>query len=228
MKKMAEEFISFVVTNAGQDIISRILAGLEVTFSTIAIGDGFDYNTAQFVGKTELVNKIKSLEIKSIKTTDSNHVELSAEFSKNDIKDSFYYREIGVYIVDPDDETKEILFAYGNKNDAAEYITPHIQDYAILKNIKCIVRVGESAKVNIIYSTNENVSTVDFTSEEWVFDADKNIYKLELGNILESLKIFKKIETGKVETGIVTIKRDDNNCTILEALAAFDGCVICA
>lgn len=225
---MAEEFISFVVTSAGEDIISRIIAGLNVTFSTMAIGDGFDYNTEQFVGKTELVNKIKSLEIKSIKITDAKNVELSAEFSKSDIKESFYYRELGIYIVDPDDETKEILFAYGNKNDAAEYITPHVQNYAILKNIKCVVRVGSSAKVNIIYSTNENVTTVDFTSDEWIFDEKRNIFKLELGNVLESLKIFRKVETGKIETGLVTITRDENNCTILEALTAFDGCAVCA
>lgn len=225
---MAEEFISYVITSAGEDIISRIIAGLNVTFSTIAIGDGFDYKTEQFVKKTALVNKIKALEIKSMKITDSKMVELTAEFSKNDIKDSFYYREIGIYIVDPDDEENEILFAYGNKNDAAEYITPHVQNYAILKHIKCAVRVGSSANVNILYSSNDNVTSVDFTSSEWIFNAEKNIYKLELGNVLESLKIFKKIETGKVETGIVTIERDINNCTILKSLVAFDGCAVCA
>lgn len=225
---MAEDFISYVVTNAGENIISRIIAGLNVSFSTIAIGDGFDYNTENFVKKTNLVNKTKSLSIKSMKITDSKMVELTAEFSKSDIEDSFYYREIGVFIVDPDDETKEILFAYGNKNDAAEYITPHVQNYAILKNIKCAVRVGSSANVNILYTSNENVTSVDFTSEEWVYDEKRNIYKLELGNVLESLKIFRKVETGKIETGIVTITRDENNCTILEALTAFDGCAICA
>lgn len=224
---MAEQYASFVITNAGKDIISRIIAGLNVTFSKIKIGDGYDYDTDSFVVKTELINQVMELDIKSLKITDTKNVELTAEFAKSDINNSFWYREIGVYIIDPDDETKEILFAYGNRNDAAEYITPHIQEYAILKHIKCLVRVGESANVNILYTTNDNTTTVDFTSDDWVLDQETNIYKLELGDVSESLKIFKTTETGKSETGIVTIEKDINNRTILKALTAFDGCAIC-
>ena len=224
---MAEEYASFVVTNAGKDIISRIIAGLKVTFSNIKLGDSFDYYTDSYVAKTELVNEVMSLAITDFKITDSNVVELTAAFAKNDIENSFWYREIGVYIVDPDDETKEILFAYGNRNDAAEYITPHIQNYAVLKNIKCLVRVGESANVNILYSVSNNAETVNFASSDWVLDETKNIYKLELGDVKESLKIFKTTETGKVEAGLVTIERDVNNSTTLKALTAFDGCAIC-
>ena len=224
---MAEEYASFVVTNAGKDIISRIIAGLKVTFSNIKLGDGFDYDADSYGNKTGLVNEVMSLAITDFKITDSNVVELTAAFAKNDIDNSFWYREIGVYIVDPDDETKEILFAYGNRNEAAEYITPHIQNYAVLKNIKCLVRVGESANVNILYSVNNNAETVNFASSDWLLDETKNIYKLELGDVQESLRIFKTTEIGKVETGLVTIERDLNNCTILKALTAFDGCVVC-
>ena len=224
---MAEQYASFVVTNAGNDIISRIIAGLKVTFSKIAIGDGFDYKEYQFVAKTQLVNKVMSLDITDVKITDTKNVELTAAFSTSEIESEFWYRELGVYIVDPDDETKEILFAYGNRNDAAEFITPHIQNYSILKNIKCLVRVGESANVNILYSTKDTATAVDFTSNNWVLDETKNIYKLELGDVSESLKIFRTTEAGKVETGLVTIKRDVNNSTTLESLTAFDGCAIC-
>ena len=224
---MAEKYASFVVTNAGNDIISRVIAGLNITFSKIVIGDGFDYNNSLFVTKTQLVNQVMELDVKSLQISDTNNVELTAEFAKSDIKNSFWYREIGIYIIDPDDETKEILFAYGNRNDAAEYITPHIQEYAILKHIKCIVRVGESANVNILYTANDKATTVNFTSDNWVLNEETNIYKLELGNVSESLKIFKTTESGKAETGIVTIERDINNNTILKALTAFDGCAIC-
>lgn len=146
---MAEQYASYVVTNAGRDIIARITAGLTVNFSRIVIGSGSDYDTENFVNKTELINEVKSLGISSIQITDSNIVELAAEFAKSDIEDSFWFREIGIYVIDPNDETKEILFAYGNRNDAAEYITPHIQNYAVLKKIKCLVSVGTAANVNI-------------------------------------------------------------------------------
>ena len=224
---MTEQYASFVITNEGRDIIARIIAGLNITFSKIVIGDGFDYDTENFVNKTELLNEVKSLSIKSMQITSSNVVELIAEFGKSDIDEAFWYREIGIYIIDPDDETKEILFAYGNRNDAAEYITPHIQNYAVLKNIKCLVSVGASTNVNILISTTQLANMINFAAADWIFDEATGIYKLELGNVLESLKVFKTTENGKVETSIVSITRDSSNNTILKSLIAFDGCVTC-
>ena len=224
---MAEQYASYVVTNVGRDIIARIVAGESVTFSKIVIGDGYDYDTENFVTKTELVNEVKSLSISSMQIASSNTVEFVAEFGTADIQDSFWYREVGVYVIDPDDETNEILFAYGNRNNAAEYIIPHVQNYAVLKTIKCLTSVGSSANVNILIRTSKGANVIDFVSTNWVIDETTGIYKLELGNILDSLKVFKTTETGKVETSIVTISRDLNNQTILKSLTAFDGCVVC-
>ncbi len=224
---MAEQYTAYVVTNAGQDIIARIIAGESVTFSKIVIGDGYDYDTESFTTKTKLVNEVKTLSISSMQIASSNTVEFVAEFGTADIQDAFWYREVGVYVIDPDDETKEILFAYGNRNDAAEYITPHIQNYAVLKTIKCLTSVGSSANVNIVIKTSESAFSTTFTIEDWVIDDITGIYRLNLGNILESLKVFKTTETGKVETSIVDITRDKENNTILKSLTAFDGCVVC-
>ena len=223
---MAEQYASFVVTNAGRDIIARIIAGLNVTFSRIVIGDRYDYDIDNFVNKTALNNEVKSLSISTMEITKTNVVELTAEFGKSDIEDAFWYREIGIYIIDPDDESKEILFAYGNRNDAAEYITPHIQNYAILKTIKCEVSVGASSNVNILVSTSQSANIIDFQITDWVFDETNNVYNLEVGSVQESLRVFKTTETGKVETGIVSIVRDSGNNTTLKSLAAFDGCVV--
>lgn len=224
---MAKQYAAYVVTNAGQDIIARIIAGESVTFSKIVIGDGFDYETQNFVKKTKLENEIKSLSISSMQIVSSNAVEFVAEFGTADIQEAFWYREIGIYVINPDDETQEILFAYGNRNDAAEYITPHVQNYAVLKTIKCLTCVGSSTNVNIVIKTSESTFNTNFTSEDWVIDETTGIYKLGLGNILESLKVFKTTETGKVETSIVDITRDEGNNTILKSLTAFNGCVVC-
>lgn len=224
---MTEQFAAYVVTNAGQDIIARIIAGESVTFSKIVIGDGYDYDTESFATKTELVNEVKSLDISSMQIASSNTVEFVAEFGTADIQDAFWYREVGVYVIDPDDETQEILFAYGNRNEAAEYITPHIQNYAILKSIKCMTSVGSSANVNIVIKTSESAFNTNFTTEDWIINETTGIYRLDLGNVLESLKVFKITENGKAETSIVDITRDEGNNTILKSLTAFDGCVVC-
>ena len=99
---MAEQYASFVVTSEGRDIIARIITGLNITFSRIVIGDSYDYDTENFVNKTSVINEVKSLPIKTMQITSSNVVELTAEFAKSDIEDAFWYREIGIYILDPD------------------------------------------------------------------------------------------------------------------------------
>ncbi len=224
---MAEEYIAYTLTNAGRDIITRIIAGLNVTFKRIALGDGFDYNTEGFSQRTTLVNEVKSLTNLTMKITSTNVIELLAKFSKGDLTDSFYFREIGVYIVDPDDESQEILYAYGNKNDKGEYLTPHVDNYAIQKELPCLLSCGVASNVHINVSDNQLTTTIDFKESDWVLDKKTEIYSLNLGEINESLRIFKTTTGGKVQTSLVEINRDSTNLTTLKSLAAFDGCVVC-
>lgn len=224
---MEEEYIAYTLTNAGRDIITRIIAGLNVTFKRIALGDGFDYNTEGFSQRTTLVNEVKSLTNLTMKITSTNVIELLAKFSKGDLTDSFYFREIGVYIVDPDDESQEILYAYGNKNDKGEYLTPHVDNYAIQKELPCLLSCGVASNVHINVSDNQLTTTIDFKESDWVLDEKTEIYSLNLGEINESLRIFKTTTGGKVQTSLVEINRDSTNLTTLKSLAAFDGCVVC-
>ena len=224
---MAEEYIAYTLTNAGRDIITRIIAGLNVTFKRIALGDGFDYNTEDFSQRTTLVNEVKSLTNLTMKITSTNVIELLAKFSKGDLTDSFYFREIGVYIVDPDDESQEILYAYGNKNDKGEYLTPHVDNYAIQKELLCLLSCGVASNVHINVPDNQLTTTIDFKESDWVLDEKTEIYSLNLGEINESLRIFKTTTGGKVQTSLVEINRDSTNLTTLKSLAAFDGCVVC-
>lgn len=225
---MAEEYVSFVITDKGKDIVARIIAGLNVTFSKIAIGDGFDYKTDKFSTKTELVNKVLSLNITDMEINSSKVVELIAEFAKSDIENSFWYREIGVYIIDPDDETKEILFAYGNRNDTAEYITPHIQNYAILKKIKCLVFVGESANVRIYINNNEVLNTFEFTESEWEYNDELAVYELSKGQVGFGVNVFKKTETGMKTVDFVDIVVNSEEVISVQSLEPFEGYLIFA
>ena len=90
-----------------------------------------------------------------------------------------------------------------------------------------MVSVGASVNVNILITTTQTANTVDFLATDWVIDETTSTYNLELGSILESVKVFKTTEIGKVEAGIVSITRDTANNTILRSLTAFDGCIVC-
>ena len=131
---MAEDYISYVITDAGSNIMARIVAGENITFKRFAIGDGYEYNMDNYLTKTELVHEVLSVPIDTMTIQNNDVVTLLGAFSTSDLEKSFWYRELGIYIYDPEDETKEILYAYGNRNDMAEYLTPHVDNYQIKKD----------------------------------------------------------------------------------------------
>ena len=224
---MADEYINYTLTTAGSALIARIIGGLEMTFKRISIGDGFDYNVGSFADRTEMVNEVKSLTNLTMKITSSNVVELTTKFSKGDIESSFWFREIGVFVVDPDNTNNEILFAYGNKNDNAEYITPHVDNYAVQKEINLLLSCGVSSNVHINISDVQVASRVEFLMADWILDSASGLYTLELGAIKESVRVFKTTPNGLEQVMFVEITRDNSNLTTLKAMTAFDGCVVC-
>lgn len=224
---MTDEYINYTLTTAGRALIARLIGGLEITFKRISIGDGFDYNVDRFADRTKMVNEVKSLTNLTLKFTSSNVVELTTKFSKGDIESSFWFREIGVFVVDPDNADNEILFAYGNKNDNAEYITPHVDNYAVQKEIALLISCGVSKNVHIDLSTEYVAHRIEFLTDNWKFDGTSGLYILELGAIKESVLVFKTTTYGLEQVMFVEITRDSSNLTTLKAMTAFDGCVVC-
>lgn len=223
---MAEAYVKFTLTEQGEAIMARVIAGLEITFKRIAIGDGYDYDTENFKSRTELVNEVKSLDNLTMQIVGDNQVELSAKFGKTDITSSFWYREIGIYIIDPDNSEEEILYGYGNMNNEAQYITPDIANYGVLKNIKAYVKVGNSANVNIYITTSQTTTEISFAQSDWTLDSGSGLYTLPLGAVREVIKVFKTTENGRIDTALVDIIHSTSGITTLRSLIGFDGSVI--
>ena len=220
---MAEEYVSYVLTNAGRDMMARIIAGTVVTFKRLAIGDGYEYNMDNYLTKTELVSEQLSLDDITMTIEDGDTISLKGEFSTSQLQTSFWYREIGIFIVDPDDETKEILFAYGNRNDKAEFLTPHVDNYQILKGIDCKVSVGESANVRIYINESEALNLYDFTADEWVFNNTLGLYVLDSGQSGVGVNVYKKTEQGNIIVQYVDFVINVSGVLTLQALTPFDG-----
>ena len=167
---MAEDYMSYILTDAGSELLARILAGTNVIFKRFAIGDGYEYNMDNYLTKTALVHEVLSVPVDKMTIENNDIISLIGEFSSSQLQDSFWYREIGLYAVDPQDETKEILYAYGNCNDLAEFITPHVANKQILKEIELKISVGASSNVRIYINNNEALNLYDFSADEWVFN----------------------------------------------------------
>ena len=145
--------IDFILTNAASELISKVLGGKTLNFTRMAVGDGFSYDTTVAKGYKTLVNEVLSLDIIKKETLSASSARITSVFKNTDAQKEFYYREVGLFAEDPD-TGEEILYAYGNRNNAAELITPTGSN-VITKQLAFIISVGNSA--NITFSINANV-----------------------------------------------------------------------
>lgn len=77
--------------------------------------------TGDAVDKTELTNKEIECNILSSNIINDKQIRLSFYFKNTDAKRPFYFREIGLFAIDPDTSEK-VLYAYTNAGTEAEYI----------------------------------------------------------------------------------------------------------
>ena len=178
--------INFILTNAANELIPKILNGKTLNFTRMAVGDGFSYDTTVARGFKTLANEVLSIDITKNEILTSSSVRITSAFKNTDVQKEFYYREVGLYAQDPD-TGEEVLYAYGNRNDAAELITPTGSN-VVTKQLIFIIAVGDSANVT--------------------FNVNADVYALQsdMLNVQENLKQF---ETGKANkdlsnTGMIT------------------------
>lgn len=161
--------IDFILTTAASDLMSKTLGGKTLNFTRMAVGDGFSYDTTTAKGYKTLVNEVLSLDITKKETLSASSVRITSAFKNTDTQKEFYYREVGLYAQDPD-TGEEVLYAYGNRNDAAELITPSGSS-VVTKQLVFIIAVGDSANVTFnvnadVYALQEDVTTLQTTLQE--------------------------------------------------------------
>ena len=155
--------IDFILTTAASELISKVLGGKTLNFTRMAVGDGFSYDTTVAKGYTTIVNEVLSIDITKKETLTPSSVKITSAFKNTDAEKEFYYREVGLYAQDPD-TGEEVLYAYGNRNEAAELITPTGSN-VVTKQLAFIISVGDSANVTFnvnagVYALQEDMTTL--------------------------------------------------------------------
>ncbi len=171
-------FEKIYITNAGAILAAKTLESKVISFTKFAIGEGEspeDVRTA-----TDLTSKIIDLDITSITRDTETQVTARCLFRNTDASKSFYFKELGLYAQDPDTQ-EEILFAYGNAGEKAEYITNSISQ-KVEKYIELAITVDDAENVEI---------TVDPTTvyvTEAQFEDVANTLRLKVESFIEDGK----------------------------------------
>ena len=144
-------FPKMTLTNAGQALQTKVLAGATLTFTRIALGDG-QLNGQPIVPLTALISQKATVEVDSVRVVNTSTAQVAGFFSNADISTGFWWRETGVFAQDPD--MGEILYGYTNAGDAGDYI-PTVADTRIEKYIYCSIAVASATTVDITIPSSD-------------------------------------------------------------------------
>ena len=175
------------VTLKGAVIIASLVAGDTLTFTRIAVGDGV-LPAGQSIFTTEkLVNHLFDVPILSVESDSVAHATVRGAFNNGDLNTGFYYREIGLFAINPVTNAEE-LFCYGNAGDLAEWISPAGQSSLIEKEIHLVTLIGNATNVAATFNPVASVlrlkADLDDTPEnggrvlasQMRFDAEQTLY----------------------------------------------------
>ncbi len=126
-------FSDFTTTTAGREMIAEGVAGGRLTLTKIQIGAG-EITLQAPEAMTALINPVLDVQIASKKVkqgsmkdgTVANYASIQGHFKTSSLKESFYFREIGVFARIDDGE--ERLFLYNNAYALADYIDKNARE----------------------------------------------------------------------------------------------------
>ena len=144
-------FPKMTLTNAGQALQTKVLAGETLTFTRIALGDG-QLNGQPIAPLTALISQKATVEVDSVRVVNTSTAQVAGFFSNADISTGFWWRETGVFAQDPD--VGEILYGYTNAGGAGDYI-PTVADTRIEKYIYCSIAVASATTVDITIPSSD-------------------------------------------------------------------------
>lgn len=157
-------FINNDITAAGLIVLAKGMAGEQIKYTRIVLGDGYLEEGMTPRSLTEVVSPKASIDITKLKINADGTVAVGGVFSNDQTSDGFYYRELGLYAEDPDPNVGEVLYCYGNCGDLAEWIPPTGGSTIVEKTIDIVTAIGTATNVTAYipadaYATKEDYET---------------------------------------------------------------------
>ncbi len=148
------------LTRTGINYLLKSLAGgPPPVFTSIVLGNGAN---AGGEDATQISNPLATIGISNIER-DNDFVTLTGILNNNDITSEFRANEMGVFIQDPDNEGKELLFAYGYVANEKAMFIPSITDYLFETIENVMVYVGATENVTAVLTDSlATVSKAEF------------------------------------------------------------------
>ena len=174
-----------MLTTSGMILYAKAQQGKLLHLSRVAVGDGLLTGGDSMVNRNGLKSERASFLIDYVHIAASNSAaEILTTMRNDDLEEGFYFRELGIFAVDPD-SGKEQLYLYDNAGQDGEYIPAASENVKVVERLKMIVRLENTPNVTFAASGNPLYLTVE--------DIDDNAQSP--GSLWSSLKISQMIKS---------------------------------
>lgn len=149
------------LTNKGIALQAKAQAGSELRYTRFVIGDG-RLSGQLLPTMTNVISSKKTVPVTKLKMRSPNEAIVGFTLSNQDVTSGFYFRELGLYAMDPDEG--EILYLYANAGETADYIPPAGSDDVIQKSFDTLAFVGQAQNVtanidhSLVYVTHPELN----------------------------------------------------------------------
>lgn len=151
------------ITDAGEGLLSGVLAGQTITFTRLVIGDGTMPPTQTPQTMTAVVSPRLSASITSVRSDAANGTAtVFARFSNSEISSPIEWSEIGLYAKGPSGQ--EVLYSYGY--DSSPDTIPAAGPTAVEDVLSMVTYVGSDTNVTATFDPSFVPQIASITDEE--------------------------------------------------------------
>lgn len=230
------------LTRDGESVLLQGIAGEEIHFTRVALGDGeFDYDTQNVYSLTDMVNFRMNIKIVDIKVPGDGTCVLHAYENNAEVYEGFAAREIAVFATDPK-TGKEILYSYVNRGTEYDFLPSNTGSAVKNVNLAITTVVRDAANITAVIDSSfaytsaqnfyEHINAehphpripnhfldVTETDHIWATDADDHLHKISVANFKNALGIDSEIGHSVSDLDIIKAREQlgiDANVLLLE------------
>ncbi|MCP4162778.1 MAG: hypothetical protein GY760_22180 [Deltaproteobacteria bacterium] len=164
---------NYIVTTKGLDLIAMVQADptKKIEFSRAEIGNGDPTKVENPETYTTLFGDIKkdaAIQNKELLSDESAKITIS--YDNEFVDTGFTVYEIGLYVKDPLDESKEILFLYCNSSEA-DFLPDNSSAVNVEQVVNLIIKMSNTENVTVTATSSSNVIRENF-GENTILKAD--------------------------------------------------------
>ena len=133
------------LTQSGQNLLLRGIAGESITFTRFKIGNGELPEGSDGTELTDLINPLVVFGISDLDDSNEGYVLVTGHFNSLDVPSEMKFRELGIFAKGEDDVEK--LYAYSNDGAEAGTLMPNLSNIYTEQEITLVIAIGEAEHV---------------------------------------------------------------------------------